>query len=119
MYIPRDEAVKRIKAALLRKTGKQWLVHGGRGTAWGWITVEAPKARRVALEMNPAYLSSYETPGMDRDIEVIRGDGNNYYTGKADCKILAKAFGLSRPVHHQGLHISPDECEFYVLRAEA
>ena len=39
MYIERKDAVKRIKAALKKKTGKTWSVTGGRGTAWGWLRV--------------------------------------------------------------------------------
>ncbi len=33
----RDEAIKRIRAALKRRSGKLWSVTGGRGTSWGWI----------------------------------------------------------------------------------
>jgi hypothetical protein len=43
----RDEAIQRIKAALKRRSGKVWSVRGGSGTAWGWITVDAPPARRT------------------------------------------------------------------------
>ncbi len=45
--IDRDEAIARIRTALKRRSGKAWSVTGGRGTAWGWITVEAPPARRT------------------------------------------------------------------------
>ena len=51
-------------------------------------------------------------------IEYVR-EGENYYTSDEDAKELARAFGLDRKVHYQGLQISPDEWEFYVKRAEA
>jgi hypothetical protein len=41
----RDEAIKRIKSALKRRSGKSWSVTGGRGTAWGWISISAPPKR--------------------------------------------------------------------------
>lgn len=43
----RDEAIKTIRAELKRRSGKTWSVTGGRGTAWGWIRITAPPARRV------------------------------------------------------------------------
>lgn len=36
---------KRIKAALRSRSGKDWSVTKGRGTAGGWIRIDAPKAR--------------------------------------------------------------------------
>lgn len=44
-HLDRDEAIKRIKAALKRRSGKPWSVTGGRGTAWGWIKIDAPPKR--------------------------------------------------------------------------
>lgn len=121
MIIERKEAVRRIKAALRRKTGKTWSVHGGRGTAWGWLTVEAPKSRRVAHKENPAYewrdfLDTGELPYIECAADENRGA---WYTSVADCQLLTQAFDLSRKVHYQGLLISPDEWNFYVMRAEA
>lgn len=43
----RDEAVREIRAALRRRSGKAWSVTTGRGTSWGWLTISAPPARRV------------------------------------------------------------------------
>jgi hypothetical protein len=45
--LDRDEAIKRIRAALKRRSGKAWSVTGDRGTAWGWIKIDAPPARRT------------------------------------------------------------------------
>jgi hypothetical protein len=43
----RNDTIKRIKTALQRRSGKAWSVTGGRGTAWGWIHITAPPARRT------------------------------------------------------------------------
>ena len=44
----RSEVTKRIKAALRQRSGRPWSITGGRGTAWGWLTITAPKARLTA-----------------------------------------------------------------------
>lgn len=46
----RDEAIRRIRAALKARSGKTWSVRGGRGTAWGWIDIDVPPAREDARE---------------------------------------------------------------------
>jgi hypothetical protein len=43
----RDAVIVAIRKALKVRSGKPWSVTGGRGTAWGWITVETPPARRT------------------------------------------------------------------------
>ena len=118
-HLDRNEVIKRIKAALKRKTGKTWSVTGGRGTGWGWITVQAPKSRRISVRDNPAYVDPWETPGELRYFEYTRENGDNHYTSRAACAELALAFGLSKPVHYQGLSISPEKWEHYLELAEA
>ena len=44
-YIDRDAAIKLVREALKKRSGKVWSVTGGRGTAWGWITISAPPKR--------------------------------------------------------------------------
>lgn len=44
----RDEAITTIRAALKRRSGRAWSVTGGRGTAWGWITIDTMPARNKA-----------------------------------------------------------------------
>jgi hypothetical protein len=72
----RNTAIAAIRDALRRRTGRAWSVTGGRGTAWGWITVSSPPARRVGF----GYLSD------------------------DDATALAAALGLER-VHQQGVSI--------------
>ena len=45
--IDRNEAIKRIRAALKRRSGKQWSVTGDKGTAWSWINIDVPPSRRT------------------------------------------------------------------------
>ena len=91
MITDRNEAIARIRKALRKRSGKAWSVTGGRGTAWGWITIASPPKRR-------------EEYG---------------YMSEADQKELAELLGLER-VHHQGESIpaSSDYRQFYVDRAE-
>lgn len=44
--IDRNEAIRRIRDGLKARSGKPWSVTGGKGTAWGWITITAPPQRR-------------------------------------------------------------------------
>lgn len=87
----RDPAIARIRRGLRERTGRSWSVTGGRGTAWGWITVTAPPARRP--------------------------DG--YTMTEEDRRILADALGLES-VHWQGVSIPAghDYRQEYVDRAE-
>lgn len=90
-YCDRDETIRAIRAALRRRTGRAWSVTGGRGTAWGWIRITAPPARRVGY----GYLSD------------------------ADNMTLANALGLER-IHMQGASIpaGSDYYREYIDRAE-
>lgn len=89
--LTRDETIKRIRAGLRRRSGKDWSVSGGRGTAYGWINVEAPPRRRV----------------------------NTYHTSVQDAAELAGLLDLER-VEDQGVSIpaSSDYYAEYVDRAE-
>ena len=79
------EACAELRALLRKATGRSWSVTHGRGTAYGWITVHAmPKDRLADCLTN------------------------------ADARTLAALFGEDRPVHRQGLSISPDARGYYV-----
>ncbi len=41
----RAGTIKAIRTALKARSGKDWSVTGGRGTAWGWIKISAPPVR--------------------------------------------------------------------------
>lgn len=86
----RDATIRTIRAALRRRTGRPWSVTGGRGTAWGWIRISAPPARRI-----------------------------NHAMTDDDRRDLAAVLGLDY-VHHQGETIpaSIDYRAEYIDRAE-
>lgn len=88
----RDVAIKAIRKALRRRSGKAWSVRGGRGTSWGWITISAPPAR------------SGKWGEMSDD----------------DAAELGQLLGLGRSAHVQGVSV-PSSLEYrreYTARAE-
>jgi hypothetical protein len=91
-HTDRDETIKAVRAALKRRSGKTWSVTGGKGTAWGWITITAPPKRR-------------------------EGFG---YMSEADRAELGRLLGLDRPAHQQGVDIPAgnDYRREYIARAE-
>ena len=93
IHITRDEAIRRIKTALQKRSGHAWSVSGGRGTAWGWITIKAVKK-----------FAANEYGNLTED----------------DQQELAKLLGLSRPVHFQGQSIADGHgyYEEFIDRAE-
>jgi len=92
-YIDRDTAIKAIRAALRRRSGKAWSVRGGRGTAWGWITISSPPAR------------SADRWGTMTDAEAAE---------------LGELLGLGHPVHPQGQGIPAGSRDYrnFIDRAE-
>lgn len=114
----RDEAIARIRKALRQRSGKAWSVTGGRGTAWGWITIDAPPARRTwKYEPPPGKTPGETMPG--EYVEVERPGEPWGHTSPAERAELAALLGLER-VHHQGVSIaaSSDYRIEYVDRAE-
>ena len=116
MNLERNEVIKRIKTALQKRSGKQWSVTGGRGTAWGWIRIDAPPVRRtwgcrLKADASPAELPEdyerYDTGEPDRTISP------------QDAAELARLLGLDS-VHNQGVHVasSSDYWDEYMARAE-
>lgn len=115
----RDETIARIRAALKRRTGRPWSVTGGKGTAWGWIRIDAPPARRTwrsrPLPHNPGgYL-----PGKENWEDYDSGEPGGYMS-PAERAELGAALGLDHPAHHQGVQVaaSGDYRTEYVDRAE-
>lgn len=86
----RDETIQILKAALKARSGKAWSVTGGRGTAYGWIRISAPPARR----------------------------GEFGYLSEADRAELGAL--LSMDVHHQGVSIAASSAYYreYIQRAQ-
>jgi len=110
----RNETIKRIRAALKKRSGKPWSVTGGRGTAWGWLNITAPPKRCTghgvqipgSVGMNP---EDYEY----KDTGEPNGNLN-----PAEQKELAQLLSLPDPVHHQGESIPAKDWQEYIDRAE-
>lgn len=105
----------RIKAALQRRSGKAWSVTHGRGTSYGWITIDAPPARRT--------WHSYYTGFIGRDgseiwLEEDTGQVNGHM-GPEDRETLRALLDVER-MHDQGESIpsSRDHYREYLDRAE-
>lgn len=98
----RSEAIARIKRGLQQRSGKTWSVTGGRGTAWGWLHIDAPPARRT-----------YEWDGITSTTEFG-------HASLAERMELAQLLGLSAPIHAQGVSVAASNAyyEEYVARAE-
>ena len=114
--VDRNTTIKRIKAALKARSGKAWSVTGGRGTAWGWITIEAPPARRTWSNR----LKAGATTNSPEDYEGYDTGKPGGYMSPADSAELGKLLGLDGPVHLQGESIaaSSDHYREYIDRAE-
>jgi len=104
----RNETIRRIKTALEHRSGKRWSVTGGRGTAYGWITIAAPPAR-CTWHHRPK-VAGDTTPGTDHWEEYDSGERGGYM-GPADREALAKLLSLER-MHNQGESI-PSSNAYY------
>ena len=111
----RDETIAKIKTALRRRSGKAWSVTGGRGTAWGWIQIDAPPARRTwSHRLKPDCADWPENYG-----EYDSGEPGRSMS-PADREDLGKLLGLEGKAHHQGVSIAAgsDHRREYIERAE-
>ena len=116
----RDEVIKRIRTALKRRSGKSWSVTGGRGTAYGWITIDAPPAQRTWQYIESGRMRK-DYPHLPEYTEIpIPPDSKcGGHTSPAERAELAALLGLS-DVHHQGVKIPASSAYWqeYIDRAE-
>jgi hypothetical protein len=112
----RTATIKRIKRALERRSAKTWSVTGGRGTAWGWLTIDAPPARRTWQSRVVA--DRKDENGFDVYEQYDTGEPGGSI-GPADRAELAELLGLES-IHHQGVSIAAggDYYVEYIDRAE-
>lgn len=112
----RDEAIKLIRAALKRRSGKDWSVTGGRGTAWGWIQIDAPPRRATW----GCRLKAGAVTDRPEDYEEYDTGEPGHSMSPADRAELGALLGLDGPAHSQGESIpaGSDYRTEYVDRAE-
>lgn len=113
----RDTTIRRIRTALQRRSGLQWSVTGGRGTAWGWITIDAPPARRTWRHRLKPDASPAQLP---QDYEEFDSGKPGGFTGPADRVRLAKLLGLEHSTHFQGANVPASSAHYreFIDRAE-
>ncbi len=113
----RQETISRIRKALKKRSGKPWSVTGGRGTAYGWLTIDAPPARRKWLQVKTGQT---DLQGHDVYRWEHTPDAEYGHISPDERAELAKLLGLEAPVHDQGVSIpaSNDYWQEYIDRAE-
>jgi len=111
----RNETIKEIKTALKRRSGKIWSVTGGKGTAWGWINIDAPPARRTCHAVKKPGVTTDNPEDYEHQDTGIPG-GSMLPDDRAE---LGRLLGLDEPVHDQGVSIpsGSDYWAEYVDRA--
>jgi hypothetical protein len=112
----RNETIKAIKTALQRRSGKAWSVTGGRGTAWGWIKIDAPPKRATW----GSRLKAGETDHRPENYEEYDTGKPGGSMGPDDRAELGKLMGFDKPAHSQGFSVasSDDYYREYLDRAE-
>lgn len=112
----RSEAIRRIKAGLEWRSGKRWSVTGGHGTAWGWLTIDAPPSRRTWDNR----LKSGGKSGYPEDYEEADTGEPGHFMSPGDREELGRLLGNGGPVHFQGRQVpaSDDHWREYIDRAE-
>lgn len=110
----RDETIARIRTALKKRSSKSWSIKGGRGTAWGWIDIDAPPARCTY-----AYRLKEGDADAPENYEEYDTGQPGGHMAPADRQLLATLLGLEK-VHIQGISIaaSSDYYQEYIDRAE-
>lgn len=101
-----NEVCQRIKRALRERSGKTWSVTHGRGTAYGWLKIDAPPARRV-------FTWNGLKPADGGEVH------NGFFSSLEDRYELARLLAIDA-VHPQGISIPASTAyrREYVDRAE-
>jgi hypothetical protein len=108
----RNSVIKRIRQALRKRTGRDWSVRGGRGTAYGWITIDAPPRRCTWHHVNTGKTGDDGMPIYD---EVDKPGDSFGHMGPEDRLMLASALGFAdgKEVNTQGTSI-PASSDYYI-----
>lgn len=112
----RNATIKAIRKALKARSGKAWSVTGGSGTAWGWLRIDAPPARRTWQNRCTGQTDLRGFPVVEEYEDASQSFG---HAGPADRAELAELLGLDS-IHQQGVSI-PSQNDYYreyIARAE-
>lgn len=111
LCMDRNQVIKALKAALKSRSGKVWSVTGGKGTAWGWITINAIPSRRTWKNIPTSGNEVAQAPGHENWVEINEPDYEFGHMGPDDRAELASLLGLER-VNYQG-HSIPASSAHY------
>jgi len=111
----RDFAAATIRSSLKKRSGKPWSVTVGRGTAWGWLHVDSPNARRTWRWRLPP--GARDIPESYQEYDSGQPGGHASPAERAE---LAQLLGLKRLDSYQGVSIpgAHDYYEEYMDRAQ-
>jgi hypothetical protein len=104
----RDFAAKVIRDNLKKRSGKPWSVTVGRGTAWGWLHLDAPNRRRTWHWR----LKSPDMPDYPENYEEYDTGQPGGHMGPIERAELAGLLGLERLDSYQGISI-PGASDYY------
>ena len=114
----RDEAIRRIRTALKKRSGKAWSVKGGKGTAYCWLRIDAPPKRRTFHFVDSGKVDAMGFPVYDEIENGTPETASDFgHTGPEERAELGRLLGVNH-VHHQGVQVSPDSWEVFVAKAE-
>jgi len=118
-YIDRAEAIRRIKAGLESRSGKTWSVTGGKGTAYGWLTIDAPPKRRIYRLHNRPGTTGKDPDDYRNGQYLPTAEPGRGYAGPIDRATLAELLGKEE-VHFQGEKVPAGQDFYYeyIDRAE-
>ena len=118
-HTDRNATIKAIRDALKRRSGKPWSVTGGRGTAWGWIHINAPPARRTFKHRERAGVNGYCASWRDQYEEYDSGEPGNSMS-QSETEELARLLCVEASQTSGGVGV-PASYEYrreYIDRAE-
>ena len=114
--LSRAAVIRRIKLAPERRSGKRWSVTGGTGTAYGWLHIDVPPARRTwrdRLRPDATGLGTY-----DQDCEPYDSGRPGGSMSPAERAEVARLLGLDRADRAISVAASHDYYREYIDRAE-
>jgi hypothetical protein len=104
----RGAVIAAIKQALQKRSGKAWSVTGGKGTAYGWLTIDAPPGRRIQHQRRKADATGHDREDYETYLDADKPFGHITDAERAE---LAALLGLES-IHHQG-HSVPASTDYY------
>jgi len=114
--LSRAAVIARIKRGLESRSGKRWSVTGGTGTAYGWLHIDAPPARRTWRDRPRPGATGLGTYAEDWEPYDSGQPGGS--SSPADQAELAALLGLDRIDRNVNVAANHDYYREYIDRAE-